>query len=639
MGEQFMRTKTEKNVEIYYDLTDAFVKDKATPRWIKGLLRFLPVKPQFVLSGNIHDFYSYPSIERKGKYDCCGILSYLSHLLRMKGYEYFIAFNPIKGFHIVHGSAEDPQKFFIENFNCEFNAESGYFPCSIEKSIGIIEQICCWKDNFIAVFNDFSSRYLMEADSISPVECRYFSQALTLSYEAVPHSTPRFGGQYYNPIIWLCEKENDLPTWFVLENPKIRSIIVPKPDQHQRRAVICPLLGGSTAEGKKQDDEFVELTEGMYINDVIAIRQLCIIENMGFDNIAEAIHCYKLGVTEDPWKRIDRAKIVNGDVIIGERLKGQQTAITKSLNIIKHAITGLYRVQGSRINRRPRGFMFLAGPPGTGKTTLVKALTELLFESAQACIRFDMNDFSQEYSYHRLIGSPLGHIGLNLGGELTDAVKEKPFSVIVFDKIEQAHPHILDKLLKILEEGFLTTGHGEQVSFSESLIVFTSHLGICRIENGTIVPNVTLENTYMDVEHKVRSEIEIFFRVQLSHPEIFNMIGENIIVFDFIRDDAAVQVYDTMVRDILQRLKEDQRIEVLLAEDVNDCLKSHCISDLSHGGHSIGNQLKIWLVNPLARAIFDHDIRRLHRPTVKVVALEEANGVPAFKIEQTGEAW
>ena len=130
-----MRTKTTKNVEIYDDLTDAFVKDKATPGWIKDILRFLPVKSQFVLSGNIRDLYSYPSRDREGKYDCYGILSYLRHALRLKGYEYFIEFNSIKGFHIIDGSAEDSQKFFTENFKCEFNAESGYFPCSMETSV------------------------------------------------------------------------------------------------------------------------------------------------------------------------------------------------------------------------------------------------------------------------------------------------------------------------------------------------------------------------------------------------------------------------------------------------------------------------------------------------------------------------
>ena len=291
-------TLTE-NIAFYTDPTDAFVKDKATPRWNKDLLRFLPIKPQFVLSGNIRDLYSYPSRDREGKYDYSGILSYLSHSLRSKGYEYFITYNPIKGFYIVDGSAEDSQKFFTENFKCEFNSEPGYFPCTMEKSLDIIEQICGWKDNFIAVFTDFASRYLVQADSISPVEHQYFTRALILSYEATPHSTPIFKGWTYNPIIWLCEKENDLPAWFVLENPKIRSIIVPKPDQYQRRAVICPLLGGNIAEYKKQDDEFVELTEGMDINDVIAITHLCIVENLQLTHIGEAVHLYKFGVTED----------------------------------------------------------------------------------------------------------------------------------------------------------------------------------------------------------------------------------------------------------------------------------------------------------------------------------------------------
>jgi hypothetical protein len=289
-----------ENIAFYTDPTDAFVKDKATPRWIKDLLRFLPIKPQFVLSGNTRDLYPYPSRDREGEYDCSGILSYLSHSLRSRGYEYFITFNPIKGFYVPNGSAEDSQEFFTKNFKCEFNAESGYFPCSMEKSLDIIEQICGWKDNFMAVFTDFASRYIVRADSISPDEHHYFLRALILSHDTAPHSTPTFKGWQYNPIIWLCEKENDLPAWFVLENPKIRSIIVPKPNHFQRRAVICQLTGGSIAEYKRKDDELVELTEGMDLNDVIAITQLCIVENIGFDNFGEAVRRYKLGVTENP---------------------------------------------------------------------------------------------------------------------------------------------------------------------------------------------------------------------------------------------------------------------------------------------------------------------------------------------------
>ena len=616
---------------------NAFVEDKATPRWIKDLFRFLPVKSQFLLSGNICD--RYPFRENEDKYRPCNIVSYLSETMRLKGYEYFISFNRTQGFSVVVPAVyevEDSMKFFKEKFKLEFNAVSGFFTCSMQKSLDIIEQMSGWRDNFIAVFTDFASRYVVRTDSISPDEHDYFSRALILSHTNMPHTTPTCKWSQFNPIIWLCDKENDLPGWFVLGNPRIRSIIVPKPDHFLRRALIralTPALEGyNIADEKKGNDDFVEQTEGMVMTDVIAITQLCRRENLKFKDIGEAVRRYKLGVTEDPWKRIDHERIVNGEVFIRQRVKGQQAAVTKSLDIIKRAMTGLSGAQGSKVGGRPRGIMFLAGPTGTGKTELAKTITELLFQDEHAYIRFDMSEFSQEHTDQRLIGAPPGYIGSDMGGELTNAIKEKPFSVVLFDEIEKAHPRILDKFLQILDDGVLTSGRGERVYFSESVIVFTSNLGISRMENGARIPNVTTDDSYADVERKVRIEIDNYFKTQLGRPEILNRIGENIVVFDFIRDDVAVQIYDKMVKGILGRLKDTQHIDVSLEADINDALKTLCIRNLANGGRGIGNQLEAWLINPLARAIFDGNISP--GACVRVVALEEFTGVPAIKIEQ-----
>lgn len=608
----------------------AFVEDKATPRWIKDLFRFLPVKSQFLLSGNIRD--RYPFRDNEDKYRPCNILSYLSETMRLKGYEYFVSFNQIQGFSVVVPAAneiEESRKFFKENFKFEFNADSGFFPCSLERSLEIIEQISGWRANFIAVFTDFASRYLVRADSIAPQEHDYFSRALILSHTTMPHTTPNCKWSQFNPIIWLCDKENDLPGWFVLDNPKIRSIIVPKPDHVQRRVLIRSLTpnleGYDIADEKKGNDDFVEQTEGMFMTDVVAITQLCRRENLKFKEIGEAVRRYKLGVTEDPWKKIDPERIINGKDFIHKRVKGQQAAVTKSLDIIKRAMTGLSGAQGSKVGGRPRGIMFLAGPTGTGKTELAKTLTELLFNDEQAYIRFDMSEFSQEHTDQRLIGAPPGYIGSDMGGELTNAIKEKPFAVVLFDEIEKAHPRILDKFLQILDDGVLTSGRGERVYFSESVIVFTSNLGMT---------NVTTDDSYADVESKVRIEIERYFKTQLGRPEILNRIGENIVVFDFIRADVAVQIYDKMVAGILTRVNESKHIDVSLAHDVNDSLKNHCIKDLSNGGRGIGNQLEAWLINPLARAIFDSKDKDIGPGArVRVVALEESTGVPTLTIE------
>ena len=138
------------------------------------------------------------------------------------------------------------------------------------------------------------------------------------------------------------------------------------------------------------------------------------------------------------------------------------------------------RRQGSAVHEggRPRGVAFLAGPTGVGKTELAKSVTQLLFGDESAYIRFDMSEFSAEHSDQRLIGAPPGYVGYDAGGELTNAVREKPFSVVLFDEIEKAHPRILDKFLQILDDGVLTSGRGDRVYFSESIIIFTSNLGI-----------------------------------------------------------------------------------------------------------------------------------------------------------------
>ena len=140
------------------------------------------------------------------------------------------------------------------------------------------------------------------------------------------------------------------------------------------------------------------------------------------------------------------------------------------LDIIKRAVMG---VGAPRRGGRPRGVAFLAGPTGVGKTELAKTITSLLFGDESAYIRFDMSEFSAEHSDQRLIGAPPGYLGYDVGGGLTNAIREKPFSLLLFDEIEKAHPRILDKFLQILDDGVLTSGRGDRVYFSEALIVFT----------------------------------------------------------------------------------------------------------------------------------------------------------------------
>jgi ATP-dependent Clp protease ATP-binding subunit ClpA len=200
---------------------------------------------------------------------------------------------------------------------------------------------------------------------------------------------------------------------------------------------------------------------------------------------------------------------------------------------------------------------------------------------------------------------PPGYVGYDVGGELTNAIREKPFSVVLFDEIEKAHPRILDKFLQVLDDGVLTSGRGDRVYFSEAFIIFTSNLGIYSISpSDERVLNVLPTEPFETVKRKVRAEIEDHFKRVLNRPEILNRIGENIIVFDFIREDVAEQIFDQMLATVLADVKEIG-FDVSISPAARGALRALCLADLSNGGRGIRNQVEAHLINPLSRALFD----------------------------------
>jgi len=575
------------------------------PRWLQDLRRFLPLKSQFVLTGNIRDLQATeisPGLVTSQRFD-----QTLANALFSHGYGQVVLFDQVRGF--------QPMACTIPSINVTtaggLQLPSGNnAPQGPEALVPVLAQFVRHEQAPVALIIDFASRLTIRPEGLTPAEHQLFTQALVLSHEARARPIEGQSKSFYNTIVWVVEREGDLPDWMVVGNPRLRVINVPKPDQVVRRALapsflraIAGFKDASDAQRSAAVDDFVDGTDGLLLLDLNAISVLGRIEGIKAAHMADAVRRYKVGVTEDPWQRLDRGKIRNADDLVRRRVKGQDMAVTHMLDLVKRAVTGV----GGKRGNRPRGVAFLAGPTGVGKTELAKAITSLLFGDESAYIRFDMSEFSAEHSDQRLIGAPPGYVGYDMGGELTNAVREKPFSVVLFDEIEKAHPRILDKFLQILDDGVLTSGRGDRVYFSETLIIFTSNLGIYRSdESGRRIANVVHEDSYDTMHDKVLSEIRDHFKLVLNRPEILNRIGENIIVFDFIRPDVAAQIYDQMLSSILDDL-QGKGYTINLDEPARAHLREQCLRDLSNGGRGIRNQLEVALVNPLARQLFDQD--------------------------------
>lgn len=578
------------------------------PRWLRDLLRFIPLKSQFVLSGNVKDLQTQEVTP--GVVAAAPLLSVLAAELTAAGYGRVLLYDPVTGFRVFGTDGTDSEADgVLQSYGLV--PANGAAPAGPDLLAASLERVVTGEGPPTAVIVDFASRLLSRADHLSPAEQQLFTRALVLSQTSRPRPVGPDRTPMFNSVLWVVDKEGDLPDWLVVDNPRLRHIPISRPDRSARRAVASSLLrslpGGREADSgvlKQAEDDLVDETEGLLLMDLSAIAQLGRTEGVRVGQISDAVRRYKVGVTDDPWRKLERERIRTAVDFVTRRVIGQDHAVTHMLDIVKRAATG---ISGGRRGGRPRGVAFLAGPTGVGKTELAKTVTELLFGDESAYIRFDMSEFSAEHADQRLIGAPPGYVGYDVGGELTNAIREKPFSVVLFDEIEKAHPRILDKFLQVLDDGVLTSGRGDRVYFSEALIVFTSNLGIYSVgAGGGRVPNVTPEQPFEEVRRRVREEIESHFKLVLNRPEILNRIGENIIVFDFIRPEIAARIFDQMVDATLNNVGE-AGYSVTVIPEVRDELRTVCLADLSNGGRGIRNQLESHLINPLARALFEEE--------------------------------
>ena len=251
------------------------------------------------------------------------------------------------------------------------------------------------------------------------------------------------------------------------------------------------------------------------------------------------------GVPVSNLTEAETEKLLRMEGVLHERIIGQEEAVTALSKAIRRSRSGL------KDPKRPAGSFIFLGPSGVGKTELSKALAEFLFNSEEALISFDMSEYMEKHSVSRLVGSPPGYVGFDEGGQLTKAVRQRPYSVVLFDEIEKAHPDVFNILLQILEEGRLTDSQGRSVDFRNTVIIMTSNVGAREIAQGAplgFAPDSQAGLSDKEIKSRVMSEMKKLFR-----PEFLNRLDE-IIVFKSLTAEEIGQIVDLMVADLRDRL-------------------------------------------------------------------------------------
>ena len=614
------------------------------PKWHRELELFSTVKPLIILEGNVTDKYRYPVAGSIGENELVPLPRYLMGYFTDQGWDSVVFYSNLVG--LVN--PYDPGMLTRYARAARAEVKNGVIPAEFRGTAAstapnVIRRAMAQQDLATVTVLELASFYITSPDRMDQQDVNSFNLLLQAVLSAATVKTPL--GRRHNLLVVLVNKRNDLPAWFYLNNPSCRAITLEAPGREERMELVqsqfatffdgavfrtdMPWYEAHPDELAKLQEKFVGLTEGLTFTEMDALRTLGKQELTAIRDLCQVVDLYKYGFKDNPWERLSMASLKTAKADFQKRIKGQDAALERTLDVVKRAVTGMNGLTSSSTSK-PKGVLFYAGPTGVGKTETAKALAEKLFGDESACVRFDMSEYGQSHSDQKLMGAPPGYVGYEAGGQLTNAVNNNPFCILLFDEIEKAHTNILDKFLQILEDGRMTDGQGNTVYFGETIIIFTSNLGIyVKDAFGQRHANVTMDMPYDEVQTRVRSAIEDHFKLELGRPEILNRIGENIVVFDYIRKEAGEAILQAQVSKIARRLEEQKQIRLTVTDEAYEELRTAALADLSNGGRGIGNQVESLLVNPLSRWLFDNEV--LSDASVTIDHFDVSENPPALR--------
>jgi ATP-dependent Clp protease ATP-binding subunit ClpB len=350
-------------------------------------------------------------------------------------------------------------------------------------------------------------------------------------------------------------------------------------DRHQREgdlAKASELLYGRIPALEKQ----IEAAQAAE-----PVEEPMVREEVGPEEIADVVEAWT-GIPTGRLLEGETAKLLRMEEVIGERLIGQRNAVSAVSDAVRRSRAGI-----SDPNRPTGSFLFL-GPTGVGKTELAKSLAAFLFDDEHAMVRIDMSEYSEKHSVSRLVGAPPGYVGYDEGGQLTEAVRRRPYAVVLLDEVEKAHPEVFDILLQVLDDGRLTDGQGRTVDFRNVIMILTSNLGSQYLADPKLDDNLK-RDAVMGV---VR---------QAFKPEFLNRLDE-VVLFDALGTDELAKIVEINLARLNQRLA-DRRIAVVATDAAKDWLALTGF-DPTYGARPLRRLIQTTIEDQLARRVLAGEV-------------------------------
>ena len=313
----------------------------------------------------------------------------------------------------------------------------------------------------------------------------------------------------------------------------------------------------------------------------------------------EEVVCRWTGIVVTSIKEDEQQKLLRIEPELHKRVISQDKAITALARAIRRSRAGL------KNPARPVGCFFFLGPTGVGKTEVARRLAEFLFGSEKSLVRFDMSEFMEKHSVSKLIGAPPGYVGYEEGGQLTERVRRTPYSVILLDEIEKAHPDVFNILLQVFEDGQLTDGLGNTVDFRNTIIIMTSNLGARHLQKRTSIgfQSGADEASLKSMEEMVMNEVKRVF-----NPEFLNRLDE-IIIFNPLGDDDLLRIIDLLVGQMNDTLIHRQ-VQVVVSPEARQWILEKTCADRSYGARPLRRALQKYVEDPLSEALIQGGIQR-----------------------------